>query len=67
MTKNNSSIRLTDEFLSFSEKLQTNRVKAEVDKKTIGHPRISKLIVKYFKNNNDRYLELVKMEEENGF
>ena len=59
---NTISIRLDEDFVKFAEKAQTNRIKAGTDKKTIGNPRLSKLIVKYFKLNNDRYLEFMKME-----
>ncbi len=64
MTNNSYSIRLDKEYVSFSEKVGINRVKIDIDKKTLGHPQISKLIVKYFKDHNDRYLELIKMEME---
>ena len=60
---NNTSLKLSQEFIEFSKKLQTNRIKADMDNTIIGHAKISKLIVKYFKLNNISYLELVKMEE----
>ena len=66
MVNKSSAIRLSDEFIAFSEKAQTNRVLQGMDKKTIGHPDLSKLIVKYFKLNNDRYLEFINMENKNG-
>jgi len=62
--KNISPIRLSEEYMGFSDKLQTNRVKLGVDKKTIGHRITSKLIDRYFKMNNDRYLELANMSIE---
>ncbi len=57
-------IRLSPDFIPFLEKAQLNRIKSDIDKKTIGNPRMSSLIVKYFKLNNDRYLELINMEEQ---
>jgi len=62
--KNINPIRLDESFIPFLEKAQLNRIITEVDNKTIGNPRMSKLIVTYFKLNNDRYLELIKMEEQ---
>lgn len=59
---NSNSVRLSSEFIEFSDRAQTNRVILEKDKKTIGHVKFSRLMVKYFKKNNDRYLELVNME-----
>lgn len=64
MTNNNTPpMRLHDNFITFLEKAQANRVKMEIDKKTIGNPRMSKILERYFKLNNDRYVELIKMEE----
>ncbi len=59
------SIRLSEDFIKFSKKLQANRVIAEVDSISIGNPETSRLIVKYFKINNDRYLELIKLNKNN--
>ena len=64
MSNNSAAIRLSKEFIEFSERLQKNRIKSDTDKVFLGHPKISKLIVKYFKLNNDRYLELVNMEDQ---
>jgi len=61
---NTRPFKLSEEFLSFSRRLQKNRVKADIDEETIGHPRTSKIISKYFKLNNDRYLELVQLAED---
>lgn len=58
------SIRLDEEYLKFSMKAQANRIIAEMDEETIGHPRLSKLIVKFFKSNNEAYLELIKTKED---
>lgn len=62
---NTSSLKLSNDFIKFSEKLQTNRVKSDTDLKNIGHPKVSQLIVKFFKYNNYAYLELIKMEGSN--
>lgn len=66
MGNSTSSIRLDGEFIAFAEKAQNNRVKAGTDEKTIGNPRLSKLLVKFFKLNNDRYLEFIMMENKDN-
>jgi len=60
---NEVSIKLSEEFINFSNKLKINRIKAGTDNEYIGHSRITKIIVKFFKLNNDSYLKLIKMEE----
>ena len=62
--KNSKAIRVYEETYNFLEKAQAHRVTAGTDKKTIGIPRIVKAIHKYFKLNNDRYLELVELMED---
>jgi hypothetical protein len=63
---NNSSTRLSDEFKAFLKKLQFNRIKADVDDGILSSVATANLLVKYFKLNNDRYLELVQMEKDNA-
>lgn len=64
--KNTPPIRLSEEFIPFLEKAQTNRIIIKLDNKTIGNPRMSKIIVNYFKLNDDSYKELIKMKEINN-
>ena len=66
MIKNKRSLRVSDAFYNFILKFGANRVKADMELETLGKCDLPDLIVKYFKLNNDRYLELVKMENNNG-
>ena len=63
MSKSKTSIKVSDLGLSFFQKLRTNRRKADVDLSDLSYWKLIEIIEKYFKNNNDKYLELVKMEE----
>jgi len=63
MSKSKTSIKVSDLGLSFFQKLRTNRRKADVDSADLSYWKLIEIIEKYFKNNNDKYLELVKMEE----
>jgi len=64
--RNTPPMRFNEGFKLFIEKAQLNRVKIETDRKTIGNPRMADLIVRFFKFNNDQYLELINMEEKNN-
>ncbi len=64
--ENSESVRLPKEFKEFLERLEINRVRAETDDKVLRHPGAVKVIVKYFKANNIRYLELINMVNENA-
>lgn len=66
MSKANRSLKLPDEFIKFLERFEINRIKADVDTKLLSHPKASILIVKFFKLNNDAYLELVKLGDKNA-
>jgi hypothetical protein len=66
MKENKGTMKISNNFRSFAEKFGQNRVKVGVDVKTIPLCHVPDLIVRYFKSNNDRYLELVNMELENG-
>ena len=62
MSINKTSIKISEVGLSFFQKFRTNRRKADIDGSDLSYWKLVELIEKYFKNNNDRYLELVKME-----
>jgi len=65
--KNTPPIRLNEDFISLLDKAQVNRIKLGIDKKTIGYPRMSKLIERYFKLlSEDKYIEFINMEEQNA-
>jgi len=64
--KNKKSIKASEEFYFFLEKFAVNRVKADIDMQTISKCDSLDILVKYFKSDNNRYLELVKTEVKNG-
>lgn len=67
MKKNKISFKITEEFYNFIKKFGNNRVMAGSMKvNDVYLYSLPDIIVKYFKLNNNRYLELVKMEDENG-
>jgi len=59
---NRYSIKLSQEGISFLKRLKTNRRKADIDEQDASYWRLIELIAKYFKLNNQEYLDLVKME-----
>lgn len=61
MGKSKVSIKVSDEGINFLKKLITNRRKADIDESDLHYWKVMEIIAKYFKLNNDRYLELVKM------
>jgi len=63
---NKRPIKVSQFFYDFILKFGVNRVKSDIDMQTGNICDLPDIIVKYFKSNNDRYLELVKFEVENG-
>ena len=55
-------IRVSENFYGFIDRGLTNRVKSDTDKKTISINEFCDTIYKYFKENNKRYLELMKIQ-----
>lgn len=64
--KNKITMRVSRDFYDFIEKVGANRVKVGIDKRTIPLCQVPDFITRYFKLNNDRYLELVNLEGEDG-
>ena len=60
--ENKSSVKLSKENKYFLKKLGINRIKLDMDKRALSYSDLMQIIRKYFKLNNDRYLELVKSE-----
>jgi len=60
--ENPVSLKVAEDFRSFLKNLRRNRVKADTDEVTLSYTKLTSLIVKYFKEDNDSYLELVKTE-----
>lgn len=59
-------LKVSQLFYDFIIKFGVNRVKSDMELQTKNICDLPDIIVKYFKHNNDRYLELVKFEVENG-
>lgn len=67
MKENNRfPMKVSPEWYEFLENFSANRVKVGMEKRTLPFSRLPDIIIKYFKLNNDRYLDLVKMEYKNG-
>jgi len=64
--ENKTSTRFSDYFRGFLLNFGANRVKEDMEKVTIPICNLPDIIVNYFKENNERYLELVHMEAKNG-
>ena len=60
MMKSKVPIKISKEGMDFLKKLRLNRIKADVDEEPLFHYQTIELIAKYFKLNNDRYLEMVQ-------
>jgi len=72
MKNNTVSIRLGNEIRDFLFNMNNNRIfkkkqegKIIIKGDTLSANNNLKLIVKYFKNNNNKYLELINMEYKN--
>ena len=62
MAENLTSMKFSEDFHKFIGKLGANRVLAGMETSALPLKTLPDLLVKYFKENNDRYLELVNME-----
>lgn len=61
MTKNKSSVKMSDENIAFWKKLNVNCIKAEKLTEILSYSDLQEIIVKYFKANNEKYLELIEI------
>ncbi len=59
---NDTPIRLSKDFRDFLFKASANRVANGTEKKQISLTKICDLIARYFKENNEEYLDLINME-----
>lgn len=60
--KNETSMKVNEMGKSFLEKYKANRRGAGIDSKEISFQKSLDTIARYFKLNNDRYLEAIEME-----
>ena len=58
------SIKVSELGIAFLKKLRTNRRKVDTDEEDLSYWILMEVIAKYFKTNNDRYLELIKLMED---
>jgi hypothetical protein len=55
------SVKMSDENISFWKNLNVNCIKTDQLKDIVSYSDLQEGIVKYFKLNNNRYLELVEL------
>lgn len=55
-------VRISEEGMKFLKNFQTNRIRIGTDEISISYINAINLIVKFFKDNNDQYIKLAKME-----
>jgi hypothetical protein len=58
---NKVTVRISGESYEFLKKFKNNRLKLDIDNLPISYPEAMDIIMKFFKNNNDQYLKIVKM------
>lgn len=61
MTKT-SSVKLSEEGIEFLKKFRLNRIRTETDDKILSYADLLDIIIKYFKSNNERYVELANIK-----
>ena len=57
-----TSQRMSTEAITFIDNINTNMIRSGIIERAIPRTEVWDKIVKYFRLNNDRYIELVKME-----
>ncbi len=57
------SVKMSEDVVSFLKKFRTNRRKTDVDESDLSYSRLLEVIVKYFKQDEKKYLEIVKLVE----
>lgn len=63
--KSKTSLGVSKKGIDFIKRFCTNRRKIETDESDLAYWKLFEVIVNYFKINNDRYLELLKLEYKN--
>lgn len=59
---NKSSVKLSEDGIEFLKKFRLNRIRTNADNEILSYADLVDIVAKYFKTNNERYLEMVKME-----
>ena len=60
---NNTAQKLDSDVIEFLDRFRVNRIKQDMETKYISYNRLIKIMVNYFKLNNDEYINLVKLME----
>lgn len=60
---NKTSIKMNDDGILFLKKFRDNRRKVGIDNSDLSYWRLVGVIARYFRANNERYLELINVEE----
>lgn len=58
-----TSVKISDNGFNFLKKLNLNRIKTGTSDNFLSYSDLIELIAKYFKLNNDRYLELLEVKD----
>lgn len=58
MVENKESIKISSKAKEFLKQMKVNRIKLDLE--PINYSEGLEIIANYFKNNNDRYLEMLK-------
>ena len=61
--KSKTSVKLTETGVNFLKKFRTNRRKAGTDEEDLSYWKLMEIISKFFKDDNDAYLKLIKSKE----
>jgi len=64
INKNTTTIKVDQSFVDFLNKAQANMIIAGITKRKLSNKNICNKIEKYFKMNNEEYLEFIELEDE---
>lgn len=59
---NKSSVKLSEAGVEFLKKFRLNRIRTKADDDILSYSDLVEVIARYFKSNNERYLELIKIK-----
>lgn len=66
VNKNKISTKLTAQNLNFLKRIAVNRIKSDMEIEMITPSNALVLIENYFKLNNDEYIDMINMENDNN-
>lgn len=56
-----TSVKMDEENITFWKKMNINGIKSDIIKDIMSYSDLQKVIIYYFKINNDRYIELLEL------